>query len=104
CGVTTSDEAPTLAADNNEFLRLLVALLARRGKQPGTFTVFEAAAGAQLPEPHHHSLWGIGTGIARREGLIVPVDAVPSLRPKTSKSLVRLWVGARFAQGGDDHE
>jgi hypothetical protein len=98
--VTTTDSTPpTLGTERGEFLRLLVAAIARRAARPGTFTVFDVAKEAALPEPHHANWWGIGAGIAHREGLIVAVDAVQSKRPKTAKSLVRLWVGAKFAEG-----
>ena len=60
--------------------------------------MFEVAKEAELPDPPTYTLLGAGTGIAHREGLIVTVAAVPSLRPRTAKSLVRLWSGARFAE------
>ena len=98
----TNDPRPlTTAAERAEWLRLLVAAVARRAKRPGHFTTFEVATEAQLPEPPHPSLWGIGTGIAHREGLIVSVAAGPSLRPRTNRSLVRVWLGARFAERGE---
>jgi hypothetical protein len=97
--VTTPDpRPPTLDSDRGAFLRLLVAAIARRAARAGTFTVFDVAKESALPEPHHANWWGIGAGIAHREGLIVAVDAVQSKRPKTAKSLVRLWIGARFAE------
>jgi hypothetical protein len=100
--VTASESTPpTLDTDRGEFLRQLVSAIARRAQRSGTFTVFDVARESVLPEPHHANWWGIGAGIAHREGLIVAVDAVQSKRPKTAKSLVRLWIGARFAKGSE---
>ena len=97
----TGPTPPTPQTERGAWLRELVAALARRAARPGTFTVYEVAAETRLPDPPHHSLWGVGTGIAHREGLIVTVAAVPSLRPRTAKSLVRMWVGARYVEEGD---
>jgi hypothetical protein len=94
----TGPTPPTPETERGQWLHGFVAALARRAARPGTFTVYEVAAETQLSDPPHHSLWGVGTGVARREGLIVTVAAVPSLRPRTAKSLVRLWSGARFAE------
>ena len=99
--VTTERTPSTAAAERAEWIARFVAAVTRRANQPGTFTVFEAATEAQLPDPPRHTLWGAATGIAHREGLIVSVAAVPSLRPRTAKSLVRLWVGARYAEGDE---
>ena len=97
-----SSGRPTLpAAEHAEWLRLFIAAVARRANRPGTFTVFEVAKEAQLPDPPHANLWGTATGIAHRSGLIVSVAATPSLRPRTAKSLVRLWVGAKYAERGE---
>lgn len=97
----TTLQALTIETERAEWLRQFVAAVARRAARPGPFTVFEVAKEANLPDPPHHTLWGSATGVAHREGLIVSVAATPSLRPRTAKSLVRLWIGARHAESGD---
>ncbi|MCX6467444.1 MAG: hypothetical protein NTW05_28255 [Pseudonocardiales bacterium] len=64
---------------------------------PEPFTCYDVARRHQLAEPAHPNHWGILMGIARAEGIVVPVAATPSARPKTARSLVRVWIGARFA-------
>jgi hypothetical protein len=92
---------PTLDTVRGEFYRQAVAAVARRAMRPGRFTFFEAAKEGDVPEPGHKNWWGAAMGIAAHEGIVVPVDACPSLRPRTSRSLVRVWIGVRFAKGGD---
>ena len=92
---------PTTATERGEWLRVFVAAIARRASRPGRFTVYDVAVQERLPEPPSSNLWGAGTGIAHADGLIVAVGAAQSLRPKTAKSLVRVWVGARYAHGGE---
>ena len=88
---------PTASAERAEWISRFVDAIARRAALPGRFTTFEVAAEAQLPDPPSPNLAGVATGIAHRDGLIVAVAATPSLRPRTSKSLVRVWVGTRYA-------
>lgn len=91
--MTGDQQHPTEASDRGEWLRLGVAAIAERARRPGPFTAWDIAA-AGLPEPPHRSHWGLLLGIARREGLIVPVAVAPSSRPRTTRSLVRVWIGA----------
>lgn len=99
--VRVTKPPPSAAAERAEWVARFVAAVTHRANRPGPFTTYEAAVEAQLPEPPCQNLWGAATGIAHRDGLIVAVAATPSLRPRTSKSLVRLWVGARYAESGD---
>jgi len=51
-----------------------------------------------VPEPPDHHQWGSLMSLARSEGIVVSVAATPSSRPRTAKSLCRLWVGVAHAQ------
>lgn len=92
------DDQPTESTERGEWLRVVIAALARRAAKPGTFTTYEVARDEQLPEPPHHTLWGTAVHLARVEGLITSVAATPSLRPRTNSSLVRVWRGSRYVQ------
>jgi hypothetical protein len=89
------DPPPTVASARAEWLHLAVAAIARRAKHPGRFTAYDVHR--DVPDPGHHNWWGIGMAIAHREGIIVPVAVAPSARPRTNRSLVRVWCGAAGA-------
>ena len=87
----------TAAAERAAWLEAFLSAVARRASQPGRFTVYDLAVQERLLDPPTPQLWGVGTGIAHADGLIVAVGATQSLRPKTAKSLVRVWVGTLYA-------
>lgn len=100
-GVASSPHS-TIGGERGEWFRQFVAAVARRAARPGRFTCYDVARDANLAEPAHPNHWGSAMGICRAEGIVVPVAAVPSSRPRTARSLVRLWVGARFVEQSED--
>ena len=54
-----------------------------------------------VPEPLDHHWWGPLMNVARAEGYVVTVAAVASSRPKTAKSLCRLWIGAQHVEASE---
>lgn len=74
-----------------------VASLAAEGRP---FQAHDLVLLRGVPEPPHHNFWGVMMGIAHSEGIVVPIAATPSTRPKTAKSLVRMWIGAQHARQG----
>jgi hypothetical protein len=69
-----------------------VRRLAATGEQ---FQCHDLVTRYGVPEPPDHHQWGLLMRIARADGLVVPVGAVASSRPKTAHSLCKLWVGAQ---------
>jgi hypothetical protein len=71
-----------------------IAHLAAQGRP------FDAYAVAELgvPEPQHPNAWGARFHQAARDGVIQPCGVVQSRRPRTARSLVRLWVGVDPAE------
>lgn len=90
--------APTVSTERGEWYRCGVAEVAKRAHHPGTFTVYDLALAGRIPEPPHPNMWGQLMSLARSAGLVVSVAAVPSSRPRTSRSLVRVWIGTKYAQ------
>lgn len=93
-----TEQHPTQATDRAQWFAIAmkgVVKLAASGKR---FTAFDLVTICRVPEPPHPNCWGVLLGIAHADGLIVSVGAVPSSRPRTCKSLVRLWIGAAHAQ------
>lgn len=68
-----------------------VRAIAKSGRE---FQAFDLVEAYHLPEPDHPNRWGALLTRASREGLIVPVGAAPSRRPRTARSLTRTWRGA----------
>jgi hypothetical protein len=58
------------------------------------FQAFDLIERYHIPEPDHPNRWGPLFSRAARQGLIVPVGAAPSRRPRTARSLTRTWRGA----------
>lgn len=65
-----------------------IRYLASSGRE---FQCYELVTECGLVEPDDPSRWGSVFHRAKREGLIVPVGAAPSLRPTVAGSLVRTW-------------
>ena len=75
----------------NTALRAIQAI-AKTGRE---FQAYDLVEGYGLAEPDHPNRWGALLTRAAREGLIVPVGAAPSRRPRTARSLTRTWRGAQ---------
>ena len=69
-----------------------VRSMARTGR---VYQAYDLVETYRTPEPDHPNRWGALLTRAARIGVIVPVGAAPSRRPRTAKSLTRTWQGAR---------
>lgn len=89
---------PTINTDRAEWLAVALAGVRRLAATGRPFQAHDLVSLLNVPEPPDHHLWGPMMSIARAEGYIVPVAAVQSSRPKTARSLCRLWIGAVHVQ------
>lgn len=93
-----TEQHPTINTESAEWLGVALAGVRRLAAAGRPFQAHDLVRLLNVPEPPDHHQWGPMMAIARAEGYIVPVAAVPSSRPKTARSLCRLWIGAQHAQ------
>lgn len=93
-----TEQHPTPSTERAEWFAVALAGVRRLAATGRPFQAHDLVVLLGVPEPPDHHLWGPLMHVARTEGHIVPVAAVPSSRPKTARSLCRLWIGAAHAQ------
>ena len=92
------DNPPTEGSDRTEWAAVAMKGIVKLAATGRPFAAFELVSTCDVPEPPHPNCWGPLLAYARSQGLIVAVAAVPSPRPRTRKSLCRLWVGVGSQQ------
>jgi hypothetical protein len=97
----TNSSAPrpvSVAAEDNDWLATALSAVADLAAAGQPFTAYDLVTQRGVPEPRDGAhMWGALMAIARAHGIVVAVAAVPSSRPRTARSLCRLWVGAGHA-------
>lgn len=91
------EKPPTVESDRGNWLAMVLAAITTLANTGEPFEAFDTVRKLGVPEPPDHHLWGAAFGAARAQGLIVSVAATQSSRPRTAKSLTRLWIGRKFA-------
>lgn len=86
--------APAMPAPDQPWIDIALRAVRTLAASGRPFQAHDLVLECDVPEPRDHHQWGALMSIARAEGYVTAVAAVPSTRPKTARSLCRLWVGS----------